>query len=138
MVLFAIIVFFTSLLLIIGLFFLNIREERTGRYALAEWRLVADREALNLKELLTAADLDLKKIPPFASYVFHVAVHFAALEFAHLARQASRQSHRLADFVSHKRNFERGETRSEFLKKMTELKSGGEDNGQNIDESVIS
>ena len=53
-----------------------------------------------------------------------MTLHFAALEFAHLARQASRQAHRLADFVSHKRNFERKETRSEFLRKMTELKNG--------------
>ena len=135
MVLFAIIVFFLSLLLIIGLFFLNIREQRTGRYVLVEWRLAADREALHLKELLAAADLDLKKIPPLASYLLNVTIHFAALEFAHLARQASRQSHRLADFVSHKRNFERGETRSEFLKKMTELKNGGE-HGQSEEENV--
>ena len=135
MVLFAAIVFFISLVLIVLLFFINIKEHKTGRYVVAEWRLAADREALQLKELMEAADLDIKKIPPFAAHIAHVSIHYAALEFAHLARQASRQAHRLADFVSHKRNFERGQTRSEFLKKMTELKNGGE-NGQGEEDQV--
>jgi hypothetical protein len=137
MVLFAAIVFFVSGVLLVGLFYHNIREYKTGRATLGEWRLVADDQALQLKELIVAADLDLKKIPPIVVHLGHVVVHYAALEFAHLARQASRQSHRLADFVSHKRNFQRSETRSEFLRKMTELKKATE-NGQVVDESVES
>ncbi len=136
MVLFAGVVFFIACALIIALFYLNIREYQRGYHLIHEWRLVADREALQLKELIRAADLDLKKVPSLLVYVFHVSIHFAALEFAHLARHASRQAHALADFVSHKRNFERKETRSEFLRKMTELKKGGSENGQESEERV--
>ena len=64
MVLFASIVFFSSALLIFLLFFLNIREYATGRYYLQEWRVAVDREALQLKELLAAADLDLPTAIP--------------------------------------------------------------------------
>ena len=135
MAIFAGVVFLLSLALIALLFALNIREARTGRYPLAEWRSIADRDAMRLKELALAADLDMKKVPPFLSDVGHASVHFAALEFARAARAASRQAHRLADFVSHKRNFERRETRSEFLKKMSEYKNGEAD-GQDSDESV--
>ncbi len=135
MLLFAGIVFFLSLLLIATLFALNIREYHTGRHAVLEWRKAADREALQLKELMAAADLDLKKVPPLLAHFAHVCLHFAALEFARLAREASKQSHRLADFVSHKRNFERRETRSAFLKKMTELKNVSED-GHDDEENV--
>jgi hypothetical protein len=135
MVVFASVVFFVSLLLIVVLFALNMREERTGNYLLADWRSVADIEALKIGELALAADLDLRKVPSLAAHFMHVAIHFAALEFAHIARQASRRAHALADFVSHKRNFERRETRSEFLRKMTELKNGTS-NGQEDEERV--
>lgn len=135
MVLFAGIIFLLSLALIAALFALNLREQKTGRYPLSDWRAVADREALQFRELVVAADLDLKKIPPLLAHVAHVALHFAALEFARLAREASKQSHRLADFVSHKRNFERRETRSEFLKKMSG-RNRGDDNGQDTSERV--
>lgn len=133
MVLFAIVAFVVSLLLIVLLFWANLREERTGRYFAPEWRMAADSEALRLKELLDAADVDLRKVPPLLSHLAHVALHFAALEFAKAARSASRRAHALADFVSHKRNFERRETRSEFLRKMTELKNS---NGQESTERV--
>jgi len=127
MVIFAAAIFIISLAGMIALFALNIREARTGRYFAPEWRREVDKEALYLKELLMAADLDLKKVPPILSHSSHVALHFAALAFARLARNASRRAHALADFVSHNHNFERKETRSEFLRKMTELKSGGGD-----------
>lgn len=124
MLLFAGIVFFVSLVLIIALFALNMREEKTGRYFAPEWRAAADKEALYVRDLLMAADLDLKKVPPLVSYYSHEALRVAALSFARAARRASRDAHRLADFVSHKHNFERKETRSEFLRKMSELKNG--------------
>lgn len=133
MIIFASVVFFLSLFLIALLFTLKIREIRTGAYPLVEWRAVADTEAQKLHELALAADLDLRKVPTIATHFIHVAIHFAALEFAHLAREASRRSHALADFVSHKRNFERRETRSEFLRKMSELKNG---NGHETSERV--
>lgn len=135
MVLFAVVIFFVSLTLIVTLFAMKVREHDTGRYPLSDWRIVADREALQLKELMLAAELDLKKVTPLLAHFGHIALHFAALEFARLAREASKQSHRLADFVSHKRNFERRETRSEFLKKMSGRRDVN-DNGQDTSEPV--
>ncbi len=137
MVVFASVVFFVSLLLIVMLFALNMREARSGKYPLAEWRSVADVEAVKLRELALAADLDLRKVPSLVAHFAHVAIHFAALEFAHLAREASRRSHALADFVSHKRNFERRETRSEFLRKMTELKNGNGGKAEDNEEGFV-
>lgn len=136
MIIFATVTFFIALALIIALFALKMREQRSGRTYLPEWREAGDREALHLKELLSAAQLDLKKIPPLAVHWVHVALHFAALEFARAARMASYQAHRLADFVSHKHNFQRKETRSEFLKKMSKRKNGN-GNGNNGHENGL-
>ncbi|HWP61503.1 MAG TPA: hypothetical protein VN495_02795 [Candidatus Paceibacterota bacterium] len=143
MLVFSGILFIVSLSLIAMLFGFNIREARTGRYIATELRTAADHDALYLKELMEAADVDLKKIPPLLSHFAHVCLHIAALEFARFARNASRQAHRLADFVSHKRNFERRETRSEFLNKLGEYKNGNvafseDENGQTTEEQVES
>ena len=128
MMVFAGTIFFLSFAGIVLLFVLKLREERTGRRFAPAWRDALDTEAVHIKGLLMAAELDLKKVPPLVVYWGHVVVHVAALEFARAARTASRQAHRLADFVSHKRNFQRRVTRSEFLKKMSERKNGN--NGQ--------
>ncbi|HEY4516630.1 MAG TPA: hypothetical protein VJG64_01675 [Candidatus Paceibacterota bacterium] len=131
MIIFATAVFLLALVGIVLLFVLKMREEKIGHTYLPQWRVVADHEALHLKELLSAAQIDLKKVPPLAVHFAHVALHFAAIEFARAARGASRQAHRLADFVSHKHNFQRKETRSEFLKKMSERKNGLPGQGEN-------
>ena len=118
MILFAGIVFFLSLTLIFMLFALKLREMETGKVIAANFKRSADLEALRVKELVFAANIDLKKLPHLAVFWGQEAIHFAALEFARLARGASLRAHQLADFVSHKRNFQRRTTRSEFLKKM--------------------
>ena len=131
MTLFAGIAFFLALAFIALFFTIKLSEQHSGRRAMPSWRDALDREALHVKALLGAAELDLKKLPPLFMYWMHVVIHIAALEFARAARAASREAHRLADFVSHKRNFKRRVTRSEFLKKMGERKSGqGGSNGQ--------
>lgn len=124
MMLFAGVVFVSALILIVLLFTVKLREARTGRVFARGWRRVLDAEALHIKDLLSAAELDLKKIPPLVMYWGHVATHRAALEFARAARIASWHAHRLADFVSHKHNFQRRVTRSEFLKKVSARKTG--------------
>ena len=124
MILFIGIAFFVALILLVLLFALKLDEERTGRKIAARVRESLDKEALHLKALLAAAQLDLKKVPPLLLHWTHVIVHRVALEFARAARAASRRAHALADFVSHKRNFQRRATRSEFLKKVSERKSG--------------
>src|SRR3989344_3902533 len=114
MILFAGIAFFLALTLIVALFAIKLSEERSGRRAMPSWRDALDSEALHIKGLLSAA-----------------------LEFARAARAASREVHRLADFVSHKRNFKRRVTRSEFLKKMGERKGGmNGGNGSNGQEQI--
>src|SRR3989344_1904025 len=123
MILFANIVFFVTLILIMSLFAIKLREQRSGNMRARSWRQALDSEALHVKDLLSAAELDIKKIPPLVVYWGHVVIHFAALEFARAARIASSRAHALADFVSHKRNFQRGITRSEFLKKVSERKN---------------
>ena len=123
MMVFAGVVFLASLIGIIVLFGLKIRELRSGKILAPRIRFAADAQALHIKDLLMAAELDLKKIPPLLVYWGHVALHFLALEFAIAARAASRRAHALADFVSHKRNFQRRQTRSEFLKKVSARKS---------------
>lgn len=130
MMMFAGILFFLSFVGIIALFTLKAREEASGRHVAPQLRDALDTEAIRIKELLFAAELDLKKIPPLVVYWAHVLLHRMALEFARAARSASRQAHALADFVSHKRNFQRTVTRSEFLKKMGERKNGMPGQGQ--------
>jgi hypothetical protein len=128
----AIIVFALSLAGIAALFALKHWETRRGSILVPEWRARADVQAEKLKELAAAAWMDLGKVPPEALRVARIMVHEAALGFAALARFSERQAHRLADMVSHKRGFERRETRSEFLRKVAEHKNGNSsDLGEN-------
>ena len=136
MIIFAGFVFFLALALLVSLFTLKIRERESGAMFAPELRAAADREALHLKELLAAARLDLKKVPPLLVHWGHRLVHFAALEFARAARAASREAHKLADFVSHRRTFQKRETRSEFLRKMSERRAAAPSSGQQPEENV--
>ena len=67
-----------------------------------------------------AARKDMQDLLPRAVLLSRFLVHEAALGIARAARYSERQAHRLADMVSHKRGFERRETRSEFLRKVSE------------------
>jgi len=80
--------------------------------------------AQQVKELLDAARVDLAKVPPEGVRLFRIGIHMLALGFAALARTAERYAHRLADLVSYKHRFEKRDTRSEFLKKVSEHKNG--------------
>src|SRR3990167_2351618 len=104
--------FFVSLLAICFLFALKVREIETGRRFAPTFRAVADR----------------KKILPLLVHWGHRVAHLVALKFARIARAASLHSHAFADFVSQRRNFERSETRSEFLRRMSQRRKGEEGN----------
>ena|SRR6185436_13173327 len=125
--LFAIIVFAFSFVGITGLFALKYWELQRERVVLPEFRRKNDMRAQRVKELAHAARVDLEKLLPEIVRVARILVHEAALALAALARFSERQAHRLADLVSHKRGFERRETRSEFLKKVAEHKNGGDE-----------
>ena len=124
---FAAVVFVLSLIGIAGLFTLKYWELRRQRVLFPMWRQRADLRASALKELMVAARLDLAKLPPAAVVVGRLILHRGALALAALARMGERQAHRLADMVSYKHRFEKRETRSEFLKKVAEHKSGKSD-----------
>ncbi len=127
----AIIVFFLSFAGITALFGLRYWEIHAQRFLAPALRERFDARALQAKELLVAARIDLAKLPPALLRLTRIIIHEAALGFAILARIAEKQAHRLADFVSHKHRFEKRETRSEFLKKVSEHRNGnGNGNGQ--------
>lgn len=121
----AIVVFSFSLLSIVLLFAFKSWEIRRERVLLPVLRQKADVRALQLKELLDAARLDLSKLPPEAVRLSRIGIHQLALGFAAFARRAESYAHQVADLVSYKHRFEKRDTRSEFLKKVAEHKSGG-------------
>jgi len=129
------IVFAISLLLTIALFALKQWELSRARTVAPALRERADLRALQVKDLALAARKDLSKLPPHIVLIARLLIHEVALGIAALARLLERQAHRLADYVSHKRGFEKRETRSEFLKKVAERKNGDLDttggNGHN-------
>ena len=123
MLMFAAVVFGLSLIAIATLFELKRREGKSGRGYFPALRERLDARALHLKDLMTAAQADIAKLPPEALHLSRVGIHVLALEAARLARFLEGQAHRLADLVSHKHRFVRRAPRSEFLKKVTEHKS---------------
>ncbi len=123
---FAFFAFCVSVVGIVSLFAFKQWELRSERVLLPALREKADTRAIQLKELLAAARVDLSKLPPEALRLSRIAVHEAALGFAAFARMAERRAHKLADMVSYRHRFEKRETRSEFLKKVAEHKNGGE------------
>ena len=125
----AMIVFFVSLALIIALFVLRFFEDRRGERLAARPRQLADNAALNLKDALVHGRTQVEKLPPKVAHRSMKAAHKGALGAAGVARSLEAQAHRFADFVSSKGNFQRRETKSEFLKGVSDYKnSGGEEN----------
>lgn len=115
--------FFLSLAGIVALFQLKYLEE-SGRYALpASLKAALDRGALRMKALLWETQAEWNTLPRRALFMLRTFLHLAALALARSARFTERQAHRLADLVSHKRGFEKRETRSEFLRQVTEHKN---------------
>jgi len=133
MILFTAGVFFLALILVLALLTLKQWEVAHERVIFPRMRYKADMQALHLKELAFAARKDVSNLPPFLLDAAQSVVHGIAVDAGSLAIWLGRQSHRLADTVSHKRNFERRETKSEFLKKVSEHKNG---NGNGDDEET--
>ena len=125
MALFYAVVFALALLGILKLFALKYWELKHERLFMPNLRKAADRKAEQLKELSIAARADLEKLPPETARLTRVLLHKGALGLAALARAGEEGAHRLADFVSHKRGFERKATSSEFLKKVAEHREDG-------------
>ena len=129
-------IFTLSLLGILGLFIFKYVETERGIMLVPKLRVKADAQALRFKSFLAQGRYTLAALPPFLLHVMRIVIHEAALAAAQLARFLESQAHRLADFVSHKHRFEARETRSEFLKKVSEHKNNNgldriKQNGQN-------
>lgn len=133
--LFAAIAFFVALCGIVALFGLKYWELKKGSVLFPAMRTRADGQAIHLKELMLAARADLSNLPDLSLRLGRILLHRLALLLASLARIGERQAHRLADMVSYKHRFEKRETRSEFLRKVSERRNGSgldtpEGNGQ--------
>ena len=126
----AIAIFALSLIGISGLFFLKMWEMRTAHDIAPEIRERADHLALELKKLIARSHVEARKIPPEALILARTILHDAALGAAALARYLEKQSHRIADKVSHKASFERRETNNHFLKNVSEYRNGNSDSSE--------
>ena len=115
----AISIFGVTLVAIGALFVLKFWETGTGRMLAPSLRMGADTYALQLKNRLFRARLDLARTVPFAVLLSRYLVHEGALGFAAFARISEMQAHRLAELVSHKRTFVPRETRSTFLRQVS-------------------
>lgn len=125
MVIGAVTVFFASLAGITGLFSLKLWEERRETVAVSGIRGALDTLAIRCKQLLLAGEELFSRLPSVTTFVAMNLLALSAVWFAQMARKAAEASHRLADFVSHKHNFERRETRSDFLKQVSDHHKNG-------------
>lgn len=116
--------FLVSLLGMIVLFSVKYRETKTGRIFFPAFRDSSDEKALVLKGKLLRTRAMIEQLPPILMILARNLVRMIALKFASFLRQGEAQAHRLADMVSHKHRFERRETRSEFLKQVSDHKNG--------------
>ncbi|MBI2613035.1 hypothetical protein HYW59_04510 [Candidatus Kaiserbacteria bacterium] len=116
-------VFFISLAGLVGFFGLKEWESRSSRVSFPALRQKLDEWAFFLQGVMVALKADAEKIPPEMLHLLRILIHEIALSLASLLRFLSLQAHKLAELVSHKRNFVRRAPRSEFLKKVIDHKN---------------
>lgn len=121
----AMIIFFASLVLIVGLFALKVWEERHGRRFAPHARARADDLAREIKQQLHHSRVQIEKLPPEIAHHTMTGIVSIAHSIAAFARIVEHNAHRIADFVSAKRGFERRETKNDFLKRVQEYKNEG-------------
>mgnify|MGYP001604268908 CR=1 FL=1 len=115
--------FVLSLVGLIALFALKYVEFSNRVIYVAQLRVRADSLALYLKALLYALMDRLEQLPHDFLVFLRMVVHVGAIIFARGARAAERGAHKIADRVSHKHHFERGESQSAFLKSVSAHKN---------------
>lgn len=129
----AAIVFFASLVGLALLFTLKAVEAKRDSVFMPGFRMTLDQHAIVLKERLIDLRLILARIPPIIVLIGRYLLHELAIAAAKLARIAEAQAYRVADFVSHKRSFEKRTgpavgPQSDFLKKVSTVKSKEDEN----------
>lgn len=117
-------VFIFSITALFALFTLRSWEERRGARIAAGAREVLDGYARRAKYAIEQGEDALARLPSLGTFLTLKFLSFLSVTLARMARSASEAAHRLADFISHKHNFERRELKSEFLKTMIEHKNG--------------
>lgn len=120
------IVFGFSLLGIAVMFAMKYREVRAGRVLVPTLREAGDERALAFKGFLASIRAEAATWPARAVIALRHLAHSLALSIAALARVIERQAHRWADLASHKHHFERRETSSDFLKRVSDFKNEAE------------
>lgn len=115
---FALTVFIVSLLGITTLFSVKLVEARSGRIFFPQARLTGDSYARTIKKHVTHALERLEHVPVQLLWGLRALVHFAALSLASLARRFEGAAEKLAEHVSHKRDFQARETQSDYLKQV--------------------
>lgn len=120
----ALVVFAGSLTGIVVLFALKAWEAKRGHRFVPGAREHLDAGALALKKKVNEGEAFLSRLPLIGSFFAYKFLETLTVLFARMARGASDAAHRLADFISHKHNFERKELRSTFIKTMIEHKNG--------------
>lgn len=85
----------------------------------------ADLFAMRVKWIFLVIEWYLSRLPDFMFLLTRYGIRIGALYTARLARRAEAQAHHVADFVSHKRNFERRETKSQYLKQVSDKSDNG-------------
>ena len=87
-------------------------------------RMRADQWARVMKAVLRFLVMRIEQLPQDFVVFLRLLVHIGAIVFARAARAAERGAHNVADRVSHKHQFERGESQSAFLKSVSDHKNG--------------
>ena len=124
------ILFGVSLFGIVTLFLVKKYELARGVLIGGRVREGADLFALRVKWTFLVVEWYLSRLPDFVLLFVRRFVRAGALFAARFAREAEKKAYHVADFVSHKRNFERRETKSNYLKQVTEHKNeNGKGNG---------
>lgn len=114
-------VFGSSLVLILFLFALKHVEARRGARFAESTRIRADEGALRVKHIVHLGEWYLEQAPWFLGALTRYSIHVGALGYARLARTSAEYAHALADLVSHKHRFERRETKSQYLRQVSDL-----------------
>ncbi len=121
------IVFFHALILIVALFTVKQWELMHERVLMPQWRARADVKALRVKELAFAARKDIEHLPPFLSMPLRASCMVSRSMQAILPSGSAGNRIVSPTMYRTKRNFERRETKSEFLKKVSKHKDGNDD-----------
>ena len=122
MILVSIIIFAVSLFGLFALFSLKYVESTSGRVLMPRARQALNFRALGIRRAALVIVHTIEHLPSFLVGLGYAILHLFAIVVALAARMAERQAHGLADFVSHKRTFQRRETQSTFLKEVTSHK----------------